>query len=71
MNKKERTFEEVVRSITESEEDVDKILAAARLERNEGPSRHMTGDQKYVLLGALIGVAAFLGFFYVMFVLAS
>ena len=30
-----RSFEEVVRSITQSEEDVDRILKAARLERIE------------------------------------
>lgn len=30
-----RSFEEVVRSITQSEEDVDRILKAAKLERIE------------------------------------
>lgn len=30
-----RSFEDVVRSITQSEEDVDRILKAARLERIE------------------------------------
>lgn len=67
---KERSFEEVVRSIAASEEDVDKLLAAARLERHEGPGRYMTGEQKYVLLCALIGAGAFLGFVYTIFVLA-
>lgn len=71
MNKKERIFEDVVRSIAESEEDVDKILSAARLERHEGPGRHMTGDQKFNLLCLLLAVGGFLGFIYVLFVLAS
>lgn len=70
MKNKDRTFEEVVRSIAASESDVDKILAAARLERNEGPNRHMTGKEKYDLLLLLIIILGVLGFFCIMFVLA-
>lgn len=70
MSNKGRTFEEVVRSIAASEDDVDKILAAARLERNPGPARHMTGDQKYYLFCALIAAGAFLGFFLMLFTMA-
>ncbi len=70
MDRKERTFEEVVRSIAASEMDVDKILAAARLERHEAPDRHLDGEQKYTLLCALLGAGVLLGFFYIMFVLA-
>jgi len=60
----ERKFEDVVRSIARSEEDVDKLLAAARLTRHEGPDRRMTGDQKAELLGGLIFALTFLGFIF-------
>lgn len=33
---------------------MDKVLDAARLERHEGPNRHMTGEQKLILLLSLI-----------------
>lgn len=39
MKKDNRAFEDVVRSIAQSEDDVDKILKAARLERIETAQR--------------------------------
>ena len=51
----ERNFKDVVENIRGAEKDVDKVLNAARLERHEGPNRHMTGEQKLILLLSLIG----------------
>lgn len=65
MSKDERKFEDVVRSIANSEEDVDKILAAARLTRHEAPGSKLTGQQKADLIAGfmfLIGVLGFFGF---------
>lgn len=47
-------------NIRGAEKDVDKVLDAARLERHEGPNRHMTGEQKLVLLLSLITAGTFL-----------
>lgn len=58
-----RDFEEVIRGITSCEEDVDKVLKAARLERHEGPPRYLTAEQKIGM------VAMVLGFLVVVFVL--
>lgn len=57
-----RDFEEVVRGIASCEEDVDKVLAAARLERREGPPRYLTAEQKIGM------VAMVLGFLFITFV---
>lgn len=56
----ERNFKDVVENIRSAEKDVDKVLDAARLERHEGPNRHMTGEQKLVLLLSLIAAGTFL-----------
>ena len=56
----ERNFKDVVENIRGAEKDVDKVLDAARLERHEGPNRHMTGEQKLVLLLSLIAAGTFL-----------
>lgn len=56
----ERNFKDVVENIRGAEKDVDKVLNAARLERHEGPNRHMTGEQKLVLLLSLIAAGTFL-----------
>lgn len=56
----ERNFKDVVENIRGAEKDVDKVLDAARLERQEGPNRHMTGEQKFVLLLSLIAAGTFL-----------
>ena len=56
----ERNFKDVVENIRGAEKDVDKVLDAARLERHEGPNRHMTGEQKFVLLLSLIAAGTFL-----------
>lgn len=56
----ERNFKDVVENIRSAEKDVDKVLDAARLERHEGPNRHMTGEQKLILLLSLIAAGTFL-----------
>ena len=56
----ERNFKDVVENIRGAEKDVDKVLDAARLERHEGPNRHMTGEQKLILLLSLIAAGTFL-----------
>ena len=56
----ERNFKDVVENIRGAEKDVDKVLDAARLERHEGPNRHMTGEQKFVLLLSLSAAGTFL-----------
>lgn len=56
----ERNFKDVVENIRGAEKDVDKVLNAARLERHEGPNRHMTEEQKLVLLLSLIAAGTFL-----------
>lgn len=63
MQKDERKFQDVVDTIDKAEQDVDKVLDAARLERKEGADRHMTGTQKFYLLLALIGAASIISFF--------
>lgn len=51
MSKKdERKFLEVVKSIRESENDVDKILEAARLMRHEDANHRLSGEQKYYII---------------------
>lgn len=54
-----RHFDEVVKQIKGSNDDVDKVLDAAQLQRHEGPSRRLSADQKSNLLWGLIGLAAF------------
>ena len=56
----ERNFKDVVENIRGAEKDVDKVLDAARLERHEGPNRHMTGEQTLILLLSLIAAGTFL-----------
>ncbi len=46
----ERRFTDVVDTINNAENDVDKVLKAARLERNEGGDRHLTAEQKSDLI---------------------
>lgn len=50
MKKDNRTFEEVVTSIVKAEDDVDKILQAARLERHESSTR-LNAEQKKEVIG--------------------
>lgn len=68
----ERKFDEVVDAIKAAESDVDKVLEAARLERNEGPARYLSAEQKmsivYCAFG-LVAALAFLGFLLVPFFL--
>lgn len=69
-NKDERKFEDVVQTIKCAEDDVDKVLDAARLLRHEGESRNLSAQQKADLIETGIFAAiliAFLGFFLAMF----
>jgi len=52
--KDQRKFTDVVEQIKSSEEDVDKVLTAARLNRHEGPPRYLSAQQKMDLLGGLM-----------------
>ena len=63
---KNRSFEEVVRSIEMSESDVDKILKAARLSRNEKPKM---SDDRFEMICGLIVVAMIIGFYSLAFIL--
>lgn len=56
----ERKFEEVVQTIRNAENDVDKVLSAARLERHEGPPRYLSADQKMSVIYCAFGLTAFL-----------
>ena len=51
--RKERTFEEVVKSIEMSEKDVDRILKAARLNMVE---KHKMSDDRFETLCGLVMV---------------
>lgn len=66
MKKDTRTFEEVVSSIVKAEEDVDKILQAARLERNESNTR-MNAEQKKEIIGWVLLLIGFISFICVFF----
>lgn len=61
MSKDERKFADVVKSIASSEEDVDKVLDAARLIRHEGENRKMSAEQKVGLIEMGLCVAILLG----------
>ena len=70
MSKDERKFLDVVQSIKGAEDDVDKVLEAARLLRHEGQSRKLNAEQKADLIETGIFAAillGFLGFFLAMF----
>jgi len=62
-NQDERRFQDVVDTIGKAEEDVDKVLDAARLERHEGPSMRLNAEQKYTIIMTLIGAGSILLFF--------
>lgn len=59
-----RTFEEVVRSIASSEEDVDRVLKAAKMDRREGDfwERYLMEYQKQsfkeTIVSTVFGLAA-------------
>lgn len=48
----QRTFNEVVRSISRAEKDVDKVLHAARLQRHE----RMSDQQLDMIMSYVIGI---------------
>lgn len=62
-----RKFNDVVNDIESAENDVDKVLKAARLERHEGA--RMSAEQKTTIILALIVTFGALMFFFMMFVL--
>lgn len=61
MKNDNRTFEDVVKSICQSEEDVNKILKAAKLDRHESPGTRLSAEQKTDLIGMGIMVMFFFG----------
>lgn len=67
MNKDNRNFEEVVKSVESAEKDVDKMLDAARLQRHEGPGTRLTAEQKMDLLMALMGCGTMLAIIWILF----
>lgn len=63
MSKDERKFYDVVQTIKGAEDDVDKVLEAARLLRHEGESRKLSAQQKADLIESAIFAAIILGMF--------
>ena len=63
MSKDERKFYDVVQTIKGAEDDVDKVLEAARLLRHEGESRKLSAQQKADLIEFGIFAAIILGVF--------
>lgn len=55
---KQRMFDEVVKAIEKSEIDVDKVLKAARLQRNESSGSKLNAEQK---MGIIVGAFVLLG----------
>lgn len=62
-----RKFREVVDDITTAEKDVDAVLKAARLERNEGT--RLSAEQKMNIIMLLIGVVGGLALMFMLFIL--
>ena len=54
MSKDERKFYDVVQTIKGAEDDVDKVLEAARLLRHEGESRKLNAEQKAEIIDSII-----------------
>ncbi len=61
MKKQEKTFEDVVKGIEQSEANVDKVLKAGRLERHEKVP--MTDKRLDMILGYVWGIIATIGGF--------
>lgn len=61
-----RSFDQVVKGVESAEKDVDKMLGAARLQRNEGPGTKMSAEQKMNLLMMLMGCVTLLGVLWIM-----
>ena len=64
MSKDERKFYDVVQTIKGAEDDVDKVLEAARLIRHEGESRKLSAEQKVGLAEDIIFAVIILGAFF-------
>lgn len=62
-----RKFREVVDDIATAEKDVDAVLKAARLERNEGT--RLSAEQKMNIIMLLIGVVGGLALMFMLFIL--
>lgn len=60
-----KTFKQAVANIEDASRDTDKVLKAARLQRN--PDSYMTGEQKFNLIIGIIVLVGILGFFSIMF----
>lgn len=65
--KDQRSFLDVVEAIARSEQDVDKVLEAARLQRVEDAKRRMTGEQKFDLILVSIIAPLVFAFFALIF----
>ena len=63
-----KTFKQAVANIEDASRDTDKVLKAARLQRN--PNSYVTGEQKYNLIMVVIAIIGVIGFFSV-FILAT
>jgi len=63
-----KTFKQAIANIEDASRDTDKVLKAARLQRN--PDSYMTGEMKYNLAIAVIVLVGVIGFFSI-FVLAT
>lgn len=67
MEKQEKTFEDVVKGIEQSEANVDKVLKAGRLERHE--KIPMTDKRLEMIFGYLCGIIAMIGGFGALFMI--
>lgn len=65
-NTKDKPFEEVLKELACMESNKDRFLEAARLARHEEQSRRLNGEQKFMIIMTLIGVAAVLGLFFIL-----
>ena len=62
-----RNFDQVVETIKRAEDDTDRVLEAAKLQRYEGPGTRLTAEQEMGLLMTLMGCGTFLGVVWVLF----
>lgn len=66
MKKEERKFEEVIEAIKNAEIDVDRVLEAAKLQRNEQQSHKLTAEQKASVIETVALILGLLTFFVIM-----
>lgn len=66
MKKEDRNFEKVIEAIKNAEIDVDRVLEAAKLQRNEQQSRKLTAEQKASVIETVALILGLLTFFVIM-----